>query len=313
MRYVSRGSIQYRIRRLIVWSRKVSKVRDWVLKCLYHFEIWQAPRQQWCLDPWQIGLMPSVGKSLPQPFEINHERTKASPETSSGKSQGKVMGSFLSILFVQVRVSGNEEDITHVTSSVIGWNRCHVTWDLVLFVITSLSPPWHIFHRHSTGTIKIVFITTSLAPLTHWGRVTHICVGKLTIIGLDNGLSPERRQAIIWTNAGILLIRTLATNFSEILSEIHTFSFKKMHLKISSAKWRPFCLRLNVLKSIWSWFHRHDHDLILTSMPSTWYFSRLYHWNLVSRMRATMSGNKTNVMIICHGRPARYCPFVRGI
>ena len=32
--------------------------------------------------------------------------------------------------------------------------------------------------------------------LTHWGRVTHICVGNLTIIGLDNGLSPGRRQAI---------------------------------------------------------------------------------------------------------------------
>ena len=46
-------------------------------------------------------------------------------------------------------------------------------------------------------------------PLTHWGRVTHICVGNLTIIGWDNGLSPGRRQAIIWTNAGILLIGPL--------------------------------------------------------------------------------------------------------
>ena len=67
--------------------------------------------------------------------------------------------------------------------------------------------------------------------LTHWGRVTHKCVGKLTIIGPDNGLSPGRRQAVIRTNAGILLIGTLGTNFSEILGKIHTFSFKKMHLK----------------------------------------------------------------------------------
>ena len=73
--------------------------------------------------------------------------------------------------------------------------------------------------------------------------MTHICVSKLTIIGSDNG----RRQAIIWTNAGILLIRILGTNFGEILSKIPTFSFKKMHLKMSSAKWRPFCLGLNVL------------------------------------------------------------------
>ena len=85
--------------------------------------------------------------------------------------------------------------------------------------------------------------------LTHWGRVTHICVSRLTFIGSDNGLSPGRRQAIIWTNARILLIRTLGTNFSEILSEIHAFSFTKMHLKMSSGKWRPFCLGLNVLNT----------------------------------------------------------------
>ena len=83
--------------------------------------------------------------------------------------------------------------------------------------------------------------------LTHWGRVTHICVGKLTIIGSDNGLSPGRRQAIIWTNAGILLIGPLATKFSENLIRIQIFSFKKMHLKMSSAKLRLFCLGLNVL------------------------------------------------------------------
>ena len=85
--------------------------------------------------------------------------------------------------------------------------------------------------------------------LTHWGRVTHICVSKLTIIGSDNGLSPGRRQAIIWTNAGILLIGPSGTNFSEILIKIHTFSFKKMWLKVSTAKWRPSYLGLNVLSS----------------------------------------------------------------
>ena len=83
--------------------------------------------------------------------------------------------------------------------------------------------------------------------LTHWGRVTHICVSKQTIIGSDNGLSPGRCQAIIWTNAAILLIGPLGTNFSEILIEILAFSFKKMRLKMASAKWRPSCLGLNVL------------------------------------------------------------------
>ena len=86
--------------------------------------------------------------------------------------------------------------------------------------------------------------------LTHWGRVTHICVSHLTIIGPDNGLSPGRRQAIIWTNAGILLIGPCGTNFSEILIGIHTFSLKKIRLKMSSAKFRPSCLGLNVLTEI---------------------------------------------------------------
>ena len=83
--------------------------------------------------------------------------------------------------------------------------------------------------------------------LTHWGRATHICVSKLTIIGSDNGLSPDRRQPIIWTNAGLLLIWPLGTNYSEILIEIYTFSFKEMHLKVSSVKRRPSCFGLNVL------------------------------------------------------------------
>ena len=76
--------------------------------------------------------------------------------------------------------------------------------------------------------------------------MTHICVSKLPIIASDNALSPGRRQAIIWTSAGILLIGSLGTNFSENLMEIITFSFKKMRMKVLSAKWRPCCLVLNV-------------------------------------------------------------------
>ena len=64
----------------------------------------------------------------------------------------------------------------------------------------------------------------------------HICIGNLTIIGSDNGLSPVRRQAIIWTNAEILLIGPLGTNFSQILIKIHTISFKKKLLKMLSGK-----------------------------------------------------------------------------
>ena len=78
--------------------------------------------------------------------------------------------------------------------------------------------------------------------------MTHKCVSDLTSIGSDNGLSPGRRQAIIRTNAGILLLRPLGTNFSEFLVEILIFSFKKMRSKVSSANRRPFCLGLNELR-----------------------------------------------------------------
>ena len=95
----------------------------------------------------------------------------------------------------------------------------------------------------------MIFTAGRVRQLTHWGRVTHICVGKLIILGSDNGLSPGRRQAIIYTNTGILLIGHLGTNFKEILIAIQTFSFKKMHLKMSSAKWHLFGLGLNVISN----------------------------------------------------------------
>ena len=107
--------------------------------------------------------------------------------------------------------------------------------------------------------------------------MTHICVGKLTIIAPDNGLSPGRHQAIIWTNAGILLIEPLGTNFSEILIGIQTFPFKKLPLKMSSAKWRPFCLGLNelTLVQIMAWCFSSTkplHEPMLT----------YHHWGFVA-------------------------------
>ena len=112
--------------------------------------------------------------------------------------------------------------------------------------------------------------------LTHWSRVTHIWVGNLTITVSDNGLSPGRRQAIIWTNAGILLMWTLGTNFSEILIEILIFSFKNMRLKVSSGKWRTFCLGPNVLTKIHDaiWLIGHT---VFIQLVSTDYFK----WSII--------------------------------
>ena len=74
--------------------------------------------------------------------------------------------------------------------------------------------------------------------------MTHICISKLIIIGSDNGLSPDRRQAIIWTNAGLLLIGPLGTNFSEILIEnsnifIQENAFESVVCEVAAILSRP--------------------------------------------------------------------------
>ena len=117
--------------------------------------------------------------------------------------------------------------------------------------------------------------------------MTHICVGKLSVIGSDNGLSPGRCQAIIWTNAGIFLISASGTNFSEILIEIRIFSFKKMGLKASSAKWQPFFLGLNVLTDVLtkiptpSWYSSHSPD---EQSISHKYYCMLTSWARLSAL-----------------------------
>ena len=79
------------------------------------------------------------------------------------------------------------------------------------------------------------------SSLTHWGRVMHICVSKLTITGSDNGLSPDRRQAIIWTNVGILLTGPIQWNFNRN-TYIQEISLENVFWKNASI----FFLGLNV-------------------------------------------------------------------
>ena len=59
-----------------------------------------------------------------------------------------------------------------------------------------------------------------------------IYVSKLTITGSDKGLSPGRRQAIIWTIDGILLIWPLGTIFIEIIFQMYRFSFRDYYSAI---------------------------------------------------------------------------------
>ena len=139
----------------------------------------------------------------------------------------------------------------------------------------------------------------------------HICFSKLTTIGSDNGLSPGWHQAIIWTSARILLIQALGTNFNEILSKSHTFSFKKMHLKMSSAKWQQFCLGLNVLMLLFwvllmSMILHHFKDSIAVTMHK--YHGISDHWQFDCFFQQLVQADHKEST-----KAPNYWPFVSGI
>ena len=126
---------------------------------------------------------------------------------------------------------------------IMAWHRTHA--------------PSHYLNRWCTVYWRVC---VSLG-LGGWARLVHIYVSNLTIISSDNGLLPGRCRAIIWTNTGIWLIGPVDINTNEILIEINSFSFKKMHLKMSSAKRRVVLLGPNVLRAnmIPEW-HKAQHD-----------------------------------------------------
>ena len=88
-----------------------------------------------------------------------------------------------------------------------------ILW-LQMLRLISLTDHWYIkceyirLSRNSESLYAIQEVPTDPSEcihLTHWGRVSHICASELTIIGSDSGLSRDRRQAIIWTGAGIFV------------------------------------------------------------------------------------------------------------
>ena len=94
-------------------------------------------------------------------------------------------------------------------------------------VMTEFTDAWYMCYQ--------VSVNNTISTLTHWGEWCIYASVSYATITSDNGLLSGRRYAIIWTNAGILLIGPFRRHFSGILIQIQTFSFKKMHLEVSSA------------------------------------------------------------------------------
>ena len=125
--------------------------------------------------------------------------------------------------------------------------------------------------------------------------MTHIYNSKLTIFGSDNGLTPGRRQAIIWTKDGILSILPKGTNFSDISLESHIISFKKMDLNMSSTKCRSFCLDKTALYNFPSTQtpqgRRLFHSLLVDYF--TVYLYRLLAWRCMVLQGTSGASEKT--------------------
>ena len=134
--------------------------------------------------------------------------------------------------------------------------------------------------------------------LTYWGRVTHICVANPTVIGSDNGLSPSQRQAIIWSNAGILSIEPQRTHVSEILIGTHTFLLKnacqKAVCKMVAILSRPQCVKQFLL----------NHSLKLCSYHGKGCFNSLWPNDGIWRQRS--GSTLAQVMACCLTVPSHY-------
>ena len=135
-----------------------------------------------------------------------------------------------------------------------------------------------ILHIHALMSGNICFVKWTIPWfLTHWGRVTHICVGNLTIIGSDNGLSPGRRQAIICTN---IINWTLGNKFQWNFSRnynifIQEKVFESVVCKMAAILTRPQCV--NTIKKSRCY---HHHCFRLTTLANTETTEILKHtWN----------------------------------
>ena len=132
--------------------------------------------------------------------------------------------------------------------------------------------------------------------------MTHVWVSELNIIGSDNGSSHGRHQAIVRTSTGILNW-PFRTNFSEMLIKIPTFSFKEMHLKMLSAKWRPFCLCLNVLILVKCHYGTGNWKPTIQQFLRSWSFQSVFlghNRNVSSECFSTKLLNVTKYLLRIH-------------
>ena len=109
-----------------------------------------------------------------------------------------------------------------------------VTWVLVLKLYTHMSLGKYTLTHYDALRSMLIFVT-------HWGHLTHICIGDSTIIVSDNGLSPNRRQAIFWTEMGILM------KFQAKFKNLHSWDiFQKVLWQKATNLYRSQCIVISI-------------------------------------------------------------------
>ena len=131
-----------------------------------------------------------------------------SPVNSPHKGQWR---GALMFSLIRARINGW---VNNGEAGNLGRHRTH--YDVIVMCCAVVMTVMTIARSYSAMQCKLSCIKVmnyqNKSDLIHWDWVKHLCVSKVTIIGSDNGLSPGRRQAIIWTNVGILLIGPLIWN-----------------------------------------------------------------------------------------------------
>ena len=139
--------------------------------------------------------------------------------------------------------------------------------------------------------------------------MTHICISKLTIIGSDNGLSPVQRQAIIWTNAGILLIKPQGTKFNEILLKMKQFSFRKnvfenVVWKMAAILSRPQCVKSVLSKHMLDWIHE---CFLYKLLSGECYGTHWFTDSLVPSGNNALPKQKMTQIYVAHNELTNHC------
>ena len=141
----------------------------------------------------------------------------------------------------------SQTTVRHSVQTTTFWGMYQLKTQILQFFM-SFHPKQAIKISGTHETPSVIFINIaecilcSKAPQYVEAELRTYSSANYTIVGSNNDLSPGRRQAIIWTNAGILLIRAANLSRHQCYNAIWTPQFDLMDT-------RRVCLFINVMQT----------------------------------------------------------------